>query len=230
MQLMKQLLTGVEAVLFDLDGTLVETNIDFPLMKSEMLALAQQFGVDPAPAKSMDILAIVQHVAETLQARGEAQQAQTARQQAMRKLREIEMVHSQTAREIAFAGRLIEALSSRGVKVGIVTRNCREASEASLKACGLAGDFIMLAREDVLRTKPHPDHLLEALRLLDAQPSKSVMVGDHTMDVEAGKAAGMRTIGLLALDRPRDFFEKAQPDAVVESLQEILDAFDDLHS
>ncbi|MDO8588031.1 MAG: HAD-IA family hydrolase [Armatimonadota bacterium] len=220
----------LDAVLFDLDGTLVETNIDFALMREEMLGVAGEFGVAPESARAMDILAIVEYVCDTLNARGLPERADEARREAMRRLERIELFHSETAREVESAQALIAALRDRGVKVGIVTRNCRRASEISLEASGLGVGFLMLSREDVRNTKPHPDHLMRALEILDARPDRSLMVGDHTMDVEAGKAAGMRTIGLLAPERPRDFFRKVEPDEVVESLREIVDAFVDLDS
>jgi phosphoglycolate phosphatase len=230
MLLMKQVLDGLEAVLFDLDGTLVETNIDFSLMKREMLALADRLGVDSKPARDMDILAIVDYIEDNVDSCEDDTRAQAPREVAMRILQDIELVHSENATEMASARELIEALRLHGVKIGIVTRNCRQASEISLKASGLGADFIMLAREDVRKTKPHPDHLLDALSLLGASPGRSAMVGDHWMDVEGGKAARMRTIGLLSPDRPRDFFDTVRPDAVVESLREMLDAFIDLNS
>lgn len=225
---MNHILDGIDAILFDLDGTLVETNIDFPLMKREMLALAERYGVDSAPAKSMDILAVIDYVEEALGAQPE--RARAARKEAFGVLRRIELVHSKDAREIAFARELIRRLQSVGVKIGIVTRNCRKASQESLEVCGFHGDILMLSREDVRNTKPHPEHLLHALERLGATPEKSIMVGDHTMDVEAGRSAGMRTIGLLSPERPRDFFEKVKPDAVVESLREIADALIDFDS
>ena len=227
---MKRVLEGVEAVLFDLDGTLVETNIDFPRMKREMLALADECGVDSEAARSLDILGVVTRIEESLQAQGNAELARKAREKAMRRLEEIELAHSETAQEIASARDLIELLRSRGIKVGIVTRNCRRASELSLRVAGLDTGLLLLAREDTPKTKPHPDHLLTALDRLGARPDRSVMVGDHLMDVAAGKAAGMRTIAFLAPERPRDFFDAAGPDAVAISLREIIDAFSHLHS
>ena len=56
----------VDAVLFDLDGTLVETNIDFPLMKREVLALAARHGLDTGGLVELDILGVVERAAELL--------------------------------------------------------------------------------------------------------------------------------------------------------------------
>jgi phosphoglycolate phosphatase-like HAD superfamily hydrolase len=47
------------------------------------------------------------------------------------------------------------------------------------------------------------------------------MVGDHVMDVQGGKAAGMHTLGLLTPERPPDFFERAAPDGVIRALPEL---------
>ena len=47
------------------------------------------------------------------------------------------------------------------------------------------------------------------------------MVGDHTMDVAGGKAAGMRTLGLLTPDRPPEFFDASAPDGVIRILPEL---------
>ena len=89
---------------------------------------------------------------------------------------------------------------------------------------------VLLCREDVVRTKPSPDQLVSALRMLDAAPDRSVMVGDHIMDIVAGKSAGMRTVGVLTPGRAPDFFAKAAPDAVANDLYEILSAVIHSHS
>jgi phosphoglycolate phosphatase-like HAD superfamily hydrolase len=88
---------------------------------------------------------------------------------------------------------------------------------------------VLLSRDDVRKTKPHPDQLFEALRILDSVPEKSMMVGDHPMDILAGKSAEMRTVGVLLPDRPEDFFDQAKPDAVVRSLKELVDALIDCY-
>jgi len=219
---MKRLFENLDAALFDLDGTLVETNIDFPLMRREMLRLAEEAGVDDGDLPNKDILGIVHCAEEKLGPK----RGREFRDRAFAILEEIELRHSQDTQEILCARELLEKLKERGARIGVVTRNCRAASEISLTAAGLDPD-LLLCREDVRLTKPHPHQLLLALSRLGAEPERSVMIGDHTMDVTAGKAAGMRTIGLLTAGRPADFFESAAPDAVASSLKDILDAIVD---
>lgn len=220
---MKPLLCAVDAVLFDLDGTLVETNIDFALMRREVTALAAEAGVDVDELRGLDILATLARAVETLITGGRPTDAERIRLRGMATLQEIELRHAADTREIAFARELLDDLRNRGIRTGIVTRNCRAASELSLSITGVQAD-IVICREDSNNHKPHPEPILLALSKLGAEPRNSIMVGDHIMDVQAGKAAGMKTIGFLRDDRPRDFFASAAPDVVAHNLREVLDA------
>ena len=230
---MAHLFEGVRAVLFDLDGTLVETNIDFPLMKREMIALAAKYGIPAAEVEHLDILGVVDYVAARLDSSSNKAGARRARQEAYEKLEQIELAHSEDAVAIPGAAELLDALRSLDIEIGVVTRNCRRAVELSLSKAGISAD-VLLTRDDVQNTKPHPDHLLQALELLGVEPHEAVMVGDHWMDILGGKAAGMRTVGFLRPGRPHDFFDReplvlgngllcrAAPDLVIRDLRELL--------
>ncbi len=128
--------------------------------------------------------------------------------------------------EIPFARELAWTLSRHGIKLGIVTRNCRKASLLSLEIAGIAPDAL-ICREDSRRHKPYPEPLHMALVALGARASASTMAGDHIMDIESGKAAGLMTIGFLREHRPRDFFAAAGPDFVANNLEEVLRAIVD---
>jgi len=219
-------LSTIEAVLFDLDGTLVETNIDFPLMKREVLRIAGAFGASPEQLVGLDILGVVSRTIYLLRSHGRHADALRFRAEAMARLEEIEMAHAEDTTQIPFAAELVEALRVGGARIGVVTRNCRKASMISLDRVGIRPDA-MVCREDTEKHKPDPEHIHAALRLLGVGPQAAVMVGDHIMDVQGGKSAGMRTIGYLRQDRPMDFFDVVKPDVVVWDLKEALDAIID---
>jgi phosphoglycolate phosphatase len=225
---MKPLLARVDAVLFDLDGTLVETNIDFARMWREMVDLAVEAGLPRAEVTHLDILAIVDRAAEHLTEHQRHNDAEALRARAMFILEEMELERAGAATEIPFAKQLLLELSQRGIGVGIVTRNCRKASLISLGAVGI-DHTVLICREDTERRKPHPDPIHAALSALDARPEASIMVGDHLMDVQSGKAAGLKTIAFLRDHRPDDFFEAVAPDVTVRSLREVLCAIVDCH-
>jgi phosphoglycolate phosphatase len=220
---MKPLLSTVDCVLFDLDGTLVETNIDFALMKREMTALAVQAGMAASDVDGLDILGVIRSAVEFLTGQGRPDDAAQLRRRAMSILEQIELRHARDTREIPFAKDTTDRIRACGIGVGVVTRNCRRASELSLSIAGIHAD-VLVCREDSLNHKPHPEPILLALSMLDADPRSSIMVGDHIMDVQAGRAAGMKTIALLRERRPRDFFDDVRPDFVACSLAEVLDA------
>ncbi len=223
MKSMKVLLTRVECVLFDLDGTLVRTDIDFPLMKRTMISLAAEWGFTSDKLADMDILAILDGASEFLTLLGKADQAALLRDRAMAALEEIELRHARRTREIPSARELVEELKNRQIGVGIVTRNCKKASRISLDMARIVPD-VLVCRDDTVRHKPHPEPLQMALSKLGATAVHSVMVGDHIMDVQSGKAAGMKTVGFLSQGRPEGFFEQVDPDLVVRHLSEVSDA------
>lgn len=218
---MKNPFTGLRAILFDLDGTLIETRIDFDLMKRETLRLARSAGIDAEGAEALDVLSIVEGARKKLG--GEAGDAFRARAFAL--LEEIEISHCANPVDIPGASELLQTLDGNGVAVGIVTRNCRRVSERLVER----GDLphrALLTRDDVPRTKPDPAHLLAALASMgfasspDA-PTPCAMVGDHWMDVQGGRAAGMRTVGLLR-GRDPSFFAPATPDLLADELVDLL--------
>ncbi len=221
---------GIEAVLFDLDGTLVETHIDFPLMKREMLQLAAAYDVPSEFFVECDILAVVESARTSLIDLGRTDDSVRLRTEAFAILEKIEI--EQCANPVAIAGarELIDALRHRGIRVGIVTRNCATVSRQLVRFAGISHDALV-TRDDVARTKPDPLHLATALSLLgqpgnptlDTQHStlRCLIIGDHWMDVLAGRNAGMRTIGISRRREP-GFFDPAQPDLLVREIAELL--------
>ncbi|HZT43831.1 MAG TPA: HAD family phosphatase [Chthonomonadaceae bacterium] len=222
----RRLFAGLAAALFDLDNTLIETHIDFPRMKRAMLALAERYGLDPAPLAALDILGVVEAACRSLESEGRSTEAARFRAEAFARLTEIEMAECASPVKLEGAAELLADLHARGVPIAVVTRNCRAVAERLLAQGRLTCDAL-LTREDVARIKPHPDHLHDALAALARlrgvpvlPPHASLMVGDHWMDVAAGQAAGMRTIGVRR-NRPPAFFAEAMPDLIVEDMAEL---------
>jgi phosphoglycolate phosphatase len=205
----------VKAVLFDLDGTLVESRIDFGRMRREMLALAAEAECDLAALKAADIL----EIRDAACARACDPAAVLTRAEA--RLVAIEREAVERSVPVEGAGDLLAELARRRVRVGIVTRNCREIARDALRRHSLPHD-VLVAREDTPRVKPHPEHLHRALALLDILPAAAVMVGDGRMDIEAGRAAGLRTVGYLAPERSPDYFHSPAPDRVIHRLTELI--------
>ncbi len=226
MQALAQTGGPVSAVLFDLDGTLVWTRIDFQAMRAAVCAVAAEAGVAAEAIAGLDVLAMAARAADIVAATAGQSAAERLRVRAEQAMVAAEMLGLQDAGPAPYAAEVLSSLRQRGMGIGIVTRNCRRATDAVLASTGLEGHSVVLTREDVARCKPDPSHLLEALHRLSVPPQAAVMVGDHTMDVQAGQAAGMRTVGVLTPGRPADFFDPVGPDLVAGDLRDLLPFLD----
>lgn len=210
---------AISAVLFDLDGTLIETHINFPAMTQAMRCMAQEAGVAPHFVEGRDILSIVEAAQNELNRRG--QDGETFRRGAFAVLEEIEVEGCSQPVLLQGTVECLMELRQRGVAVGIVTRNCRRVATDLLARFDVP-HAALLTRDDVRRAKPHPEHLHEALTQLGAVPEQAMMVGDHWMDIQAGKAAGCAlTVGVLGR-HSTDWFAPCLPDCLLRDLSEVL--------
>lgn len=223
------LLTSARAVLFDLDGTLMDTRIDFGFMRREVSRMAAEAGVTPLPEPRADILAMVHQSVERLADSKGPPYAELFRRRVLGRLEEIETEQCAEPCEAPGARDLLVHLKARGTAIGIVTRNARRVSEQILARGGLPFD-VLVTRDDVERTKPDPEHLIEALERLSSvcdgspelRPEEAVMVGDNWMDMQAGRAAGCATIGVLRGRDPTGF-ETAMPDVLINELSDVIE-------
>lgn len=210
---------GAGAALFDLDGTLVETHIDFPLMRQRMLGLAAAAGCDASSLAGLDILAILERACDRVVSTDGPEASADLRRRGFAELEALEVEQCARPSCIPGAAELLWELGERGIAVGIVTRNCRRVAETLIADGGLRA-AALVTRDDVPRTKPDPAHLHAAMRLLGVQ-GQAVMTGDHPLDVMAGRAAGMATVGLL-FGRAQAYFDGVRPDYLVDGPAELL--------
>ncbi len=123
-----------------------------------------------------------------------------------------------------FAGmeELLAGLHARGLKWGIVTNKAERFAIPLLELLNVPRCGCVVGGDTTSRMKPHPDPLLAACRMLDLEPQACIYVGDDRRDIEAGRAAGMRTIavryGYLNGGQP----ETWGADALVDCPQDIL--------
>lgn len=212
----------LRAVLFDLDGTLIETHINFPAMTQAMERLALDAGVPIKVIAGKDILGLVDAATTDVTRRGGDGAA--LRRTAHDQLEAMEVQGCAHPELLPGTQELLASLTRRRVKVGIVTRNCRRVSVGLLARFDLPHD-VLLTRDDVTQTKPHPEHLWEALRQMGEPPEAALMAGDHWMDIQAGVKAGCAaTLGVLGRHQP-DWFTPCPPTRTVRDLAEALPLF-----
>jgi phosphoglycolate phosphatase len=212
---------NIQAVLFDLDGTLVHLNIDFRKMRMDVEAILPRYGLSMDGKASRYTLELIAECAQALTEQSGGGELATAFQRdAEAAIVAVEMGAAETAEVHPGVSEFLERLRQRGIKVGIVTRNCRAAVERILNRSTLVYD-VLLTRDDVEAVKPDPGHLLAALRLLQVEPRQALMVGDHPMDVRAGRAVGAKTVAVLTGYSPAERFAPEKPDLILKQVGEL---------
>lgn len=199
-----ELRTRIRAVIFDFDGTLAETNIDFAQMRRRTEEHIRAWGLwEEDLATGRWVLEMIDHVAARLAPDPARQQRYLA--EAAQILEQVEMLTCPQARLFPGVAETLACLAGQGRKLGIITRNCRRAVDAVLNRHPLPHQ-VLLTRDDVPTVKPDPAHLDAALHALGVPASRALMVGDHISDVQCGKAAGAFTCGVLTTTTtPQDF-------------------------
>jgi phosphoglycolate phosphatase len=212
-------LHAIKAVIFDFDGTLAVLNIDFSAMKERVFDLVRRFGIREEAIREKYLLEIIDEVYEILWDKNPSG-AEIFYQESHDILHEVEMKAAEKGRLIPGAGGTLKGLREKGIKVGIITRNCQQAVQ---KVFPEIDDFcdVFVSRNSVKRVKPHPDHLTRVMDLLKISAEEAMMVGDHIIDIQAGKRVGMRTIGVLTGRTKKEEFEKAGADCILRDASEI---------
>ncbi len=204
---------AVDAVIWDYDGTLVNTRF------ADEAAVAELIRRDPAAAAGAELFwategqPIIQRLELAWPGRS----------------REILPLFDQRVRPRRHrgVGIVLDELRARGMPMAVVSSRRREPLQWGLQASGLRPYFdAVIGLEDVGEPKPDPEGLLLAARRLGILPSRGVYVGDSDVDVEAGHRAGM-TAWRAAWAAPpageasRTPFLLLHPGEVVERLDEL---------
>ncbi|MGC4398117.1 HAD family hydrolase [Hydrogenophaga sp. T2] len=212
---------GVRAVLFDLDGTLIDSAPD---LGAAAEALRKARGLPP-----LALDAYRAHAGSG--ARGMLRVAfdltpdhptyPAMRDEFLSAYERCMLIRTQ-----AFHGvdGLLQTLSARRIGWGVVTNKAQRFALPIAQAMPvLAGAGAIVCGDTTPHAKPHPAPLLEAARRLALEPSDCIYVGDDLRDIQAGKAAGMRTVaaryGYLGASAAVDDWAA---DAVIDSPAEVL--------
>jgi len=223
---------AVKAVLFDLDGTLLDTAPDFVVTLNNLL---QRHGKPTLPDSI--IRETVSDGARALVTLGFQLQPGDEGFEALRQELLQEYTAHLGAHTTAFPGipQLLTALQEQQVQWGIVTNKPSLYSEPLMARMALSPAAATLVCPDhVTETKPHPEPLYLACKQLNCTPAEAIYIGDHLRDIEAGRRAGMTTIAAAygyvhtddnARDWQADYLaetSQALPEIVLQLLNERL--------
>jgi HAD superfamily hydrolase (TIGR01662 family) len=218
----------VKAVIFDMDGTLLDTKeiyydiidivfrkLNFPRVGREVLVKAAseaEFNWDiilPAGVKArkeqvlLDVRAIIGEISPPL--------------------------FRQRTKLFAGADEVLKSLRGAGSRIGVVTSSRTRYLDMKMRAIedsGVAALFdAIITPDDVRMKKPSPEPLFECARRLAVAPGECVYVGDMRVDIKAGKSAGMKTVAVLTGFDGYDLLENEHPDVILETVASLKGCF-----
>lgn len=208
------------AIVFDLDGTLVDTVGD------RIEGWAQTFAEHSIPATRRQLEPMIgmdgrRLAREVAAAAGRTLDGDEA-EELDRRAGELFGERNTDPRPLPGGAELLKRLDARGVTWAIATSSRAEQVATSVRALGLDGKARIVDGSRVEHAKPAPDLLLLAARELGTDPAATWYVGDSTWDMEAAVAAGMPGIGVLAgAAVDADALRDAGAERVLETLDQL---------
>lgn len=203
------------AVLFDVDGTLLDT-VDFILA-----SVHHAFEGHPRPPTDEEWIAGVGSPLRVLAARFTSGPEEAARVTERYRAHQREH-HDRLTRPFAAAEAVVRALAARGHPIGVVTGKSDDAAARALSLTGLA-PFVgaIVGATSCAEPKPSPVPVLRALEQLDRTPAEALFLGDSVLDVQAGNAAGVVSVGALWGAASREALAAAGARYLLEDLAEV---------
>ena len=183
---------ALQGVLFDLDGTLVDTAPDFVIAVNQLRHSQQLESLPPESIfehVSNGSIALTKHA---LNISPEHADFATLRQSLLDNY--LNCIGQYSA---LYAGLddLLMRLNNAAIPWGIVTNKPIAFAQPLIEKLKLAdGCDVLICPDHVAQVKPHPEGLFMAAEKINSAPSAIAYIGDHDRDIEAGRAAGMKTI------------------------------------
>ena len=208
-----QITSDLQAMLFDFDGTLAP-NLDLPDMRRQVIALTLDAGVPEQVFADQYIVEIITAATAWL-TQHSPRAADHYHSSAHQLITDFELTAAADTQPFPGITDILASLRSQGLRLGVVTRNCRA---AVLEVFPELLSYIdaLHARDDTTHLKPDPRHLQLCLETLEIAPRQAAMVGDGALDMHVGRRLEMFCIGVLSGSADRQRLQEAGAHIIVE--------------
>ncbi|MEF2969149.1 pyrophosphatase PpaX [Paenibacillus sp. M1] len=206
----------INTVLFDLDGTIIDTNE--LIITTFLHVLGNHFPANPYTREE-----IIPHMGRTLE---EQMQTFSGRQEVGELVLDYRafntLHHDEMVKEFPRVNEVIGKLHERGIKLGVVTTKIKPTALRALELFSLKQymDTIVTV-QDVEHPKPHPEPVLTAIANLGADPGHTLMVGDSAADIQSAKAAGVKAAGVAWSLKGAEVLKQYDPDYILEDMTDL---------
>jgi len=189
----------IKAVIFDLDGTLKEFNLDIKACRTKIISLLTQRGFSRSlfslNESAFDMLKKVKKYLITED--GKKQEFAKIKDMIFSVVEDFELEAARTAKIFAGIPETLKALRDMKLEIALCTISSEKATSYILKRFHLEQFFdAVITRESVFEVKPHPKHLEAALDALKVRSQEAVLVGDSVKDIECAIQLNVLAVGV----------------------------------
>jgi phosphoglycolate phosphatase len=214
---------SIKAIVFDLDGTLAEFNLDYKAVRAEVMRFLLNQGL-PASILSVNesVFEMLKKAQVYMTNNGKEKRFSAVKRDVYAIAFKYEWKAANRTSLMPGAFEALKALKTMNLKLGIFTINSERSTDRILDRFRLRQFFdATLTREGVPRVKPDPSHLKAALKTLDVNVEEVIVVGDNAVDVKSALALKAPSVGIATTDAAAKKLEEAGATHVVESITEL---------
>ncbi len=210
-------LPHIDTIIFDLDGTLLNLDINYEVLRKRLNKYFLKFGLD---LNFKPILETIENAINYLGFKG--YEIKKNRKYVFKIIEKYETEAAEKTRLFRGVKNLLVWLKKKDKKLAIASRNGNKAVIKSLKKTGVYKYFDYISgRDDVEKQKPHEMQIKKIMSKLNSRSEDTLMVGDHIYDIKSGKGANVFCVGVLTGNFDKTSFEENGADAVLESVVQI---------
>jgi HAD superfamily hydrolase (TIGR01509 family) len=216
-------MVALEAILFDCDGTIVELHFDYMGARRAIIDFLIRKGFKGTLFSEEDPIQItLEKLKGILEKRGQGHLFEEFFGHCKEIMDRFEMEAAKRTRLMPNALETIRTLKAMGLKVALVSNSGRKAIELLLKRLIERSFFeAIVTRDDLKVMKPDPAPVFEALKRLGIPASRAIVVGDSPVDIKAGIAAGVKTVGIALNQEREEALRKAGADFILPTLKDL---------
>jgi len=205
----------ITTLLFDFDGTLLDTNELIIQTFEHVLG-----GHYPGKYDRIDILSFL---GPTLHETFDSIEPEKTEQLIEEYRAWNKSMHDELSSEFDGVSETMKLLKAAGMKMAIVSTKRKDMVMRGLGLLDVEGVFDeVIAMDDVTKTKPDPEPILLALERLGVTADEALMIGDNYHDIEGGQNAGVRTAGVAWSAKGEAFLQTFNPDYMLQHISELL--------
>lgn len=216
------------AVIFDLDGTLVDSPQGIVKAFLAVFKVMNKDGVDAAAVRATIGMPLAKAFGDLLTLSPDHPDVLVAMEQYQMLFREIVLPD---AKSLIFPDveEGLKSIKSRGIPMAVATNKAHKNAKALLKAVGLFDYFdVVVGSDQVTNQKPHPEMGFLVMNKLGITAEDAIMVGDTTHDMLMGKDSGMHTIAVTYGIHDANVLKVVEPHKIVDNFKAVLLHIDSL--